>query len=84
MSDPVITRGRIRRSHFVECARSPHIAAGRGETTARKAAIARLRKFRADYREAMDRWVGGDREVLFPSGTYWMRVNHGAAVAPFD
>lgn len=64
--------------------RSPHIAAGRGETAARKAAIARLRKFRADYREAMDRWVGGDREVLFPSGTYWMRVHHGAAVAPFD
>lgn len=62
---------------------SPHIAAGHGEADARKAAVARLCTFRADYREAMARWVAGDRDVVFPAGTYWMRVHHGAKVAPF-
>lgn len=62
----------------------PHIAAGRGQTEARIAAIAELRQFRADHREAKARWTSGDRAVVFPAGTYWMRVHHAAAVAPFD
>ncbi len=62
---------------------APHIAAGRGQADARKAAIARLRAFRADYRDALARWVAGDRDVVFPAGSYWMRVHHGAKVAPF-
>jgi hypothetical protein len=61
----------------------PHVAAGRGQADARAAAIARLRAFRAGYREAMREWVVGARDVVFPAGTYWMRVHHGAAVAPF-
>ena len=62
----------------------PHIAAGRGQKDARLAAIARLLEFRQKHREAKARWVAGDRAVIFPAGTYWMRVHHGAAVAPFD
>ncbi len=61
----------------------PHIAAGRGQKEARIAAIAELRAFRAAHREAKRRWTGGDRDVVFPAGTYWMRVHHGAEVAPF-
>jgi REP element-mobilizing transposase RayT len=62
----------------------PHIAAGRGQKEARLAAIARLVEFRQKHREAKARWVAGDRSVVFPAGTYWMRVHHGAAVAPFE
>ena len=61
----------------------PHIAAGRGQKEARLAAIAELRAFRAAHREAKRRWVEGDRDVVFPAGTYWMRVHHGAEVAAF-
>jgi len=63
---------------------NPHIAAGRGEKAARIAAIERLREFRAAHREAKARWIAGDRDVVFPAGTYWMRVHHRARVAPFD
>jgi REP element-mobilizing transposase RayT len=62
----------------------PHIAAGRGQKEARLAAIARLLEFRQKHREAKARWVAGDRSVVFPAGTYWMRVHHGAAVAAFE
>ncbi len=30
-----------------------------------------------DYKDALGRWVEGVRDVLFPAGTYWMRVHHG-------
>lgn len=63
---------------------SPHIAAGRGQTAARLAAIAELKEFRAAHRAAKERWIAGNRDVVFPPGTYWMRVHHGARVASFD
>jgi REP element-mobilizing transposase RayT len=40
-----------------------------------------LRKFRADYRRALKAWREGVRSVLFPQGTWWMRVFHGADAA---
>ena len=58
--------------------------AGRGQTTARLAAIAELKELRAAHRAAKERWIAGDRDVVFPGGTYWMRVHHGARVASFD
>ncbi len=61
----------------------PHIAAGRGQKVARLAAIAELRAFRAAHREAKQRWIAGDRDVVFPAGAYWIRVHHAAHVAPF-
>lgn len=40
-----------------------------------------LKAFLAEYREALTSWQQGLREVIFPFGTYWMRVFHGAACA---
>ena len=64
-------------------ARIPHIKAGRGRTEERVAAIERIKTFRADHREAKRRWCAGERDVVFPAGTYWMRVHHGVAVDPW-
>lgn len=47
--------------------------------TARKTLLAARREFRRAYRGALDRWREGAREVLFPFGTWWMRVFHGVA-----
>jgi len=44
--------------------------------------IAALREFRKAYREAMKRWLEGERDVAFPYGTWWMVKVHGAAVQP--
>ena len=41
----------------------------------------RYRTFQADYRRAWDRWASGDRDVIFPFGTWVMRVRHGARCA---
>jgi REP element-mobilizing transposase RayT len=41
-------------------------------------ALARLEVFLADYREAWRSWTAGLRHVLFPAGTYALRVAHGA------
>jgi REP element-mobilizing transposase RayT len=48
-------------------------AAGRARTT--------LRAFLTGHAAAFERWRTGDRSVVFPSGTWLMRVLHGAAVA---
>jgi hypothetical protein len=44
-------------------------------------AIGRLKTFLAEYREAWRAFKVGAREVLFPEGTYWIRVHCGAACA---
>jgi len=44
----------------------------------RKTMIARLKEFLSDYREALEKWRDGKRRVMFPAGTYAMRVFHGA------
>ena len=61
----------------------PHVAAGPGQTEARIAAIEQLVEFRRKHREAKRRWCAGDRDVVFPRGTYWMVKHHGARVEPF-
>ena len=60
---------------------NPRVAAG--ERSVRIAAISRLRAFLHDYREALDRYLSylardieRAREVVFPAGTYLMRVRH--------
>jgi putative transposase len=52
---------------------SPRIAAKR--TRARIDAIRRMLEFQRDYRAARLRWRNGEREVLFPAGTYALRVH---------
>jgi len=44
--------------------------------------LRRLANFLAAYRDAWTAWVRGDGGVLFPPGTYLMRVLHGAPCAP--
>ena len=42
----------------------------------------RYRTYQTEYRAAWERWTTGDREVVFPFGTWVMRVRHGARCEP--
>ncbi|MFH2007045.1 MAG: transposase [bacterium] len=44
------------------------------DTGLRIAAIERLKAFQNDYREAFRKWKAGNRRVVFPYGTYQLRV----------
>ncbi len=48
----------------------------------RKLLLAELVAFRIAHRQAWERWRHGDREVLFPVGSYWMRVVYGVRCGP--
>ena len=41
-------------------------------------ALTGLVEFRRAYRAAWRRMRDGTRDVLFPAGTYWLRIAHGA------
>jgi REP element-mobilizing transposase RayT len=58
---------------------SPHLACR--NKWKRIEALQRLVEFRDAYRYALAAWRNGLRDVLFPPGTWQMRVLHGAAVA---
>ncbi len=60
---------------------NPQFAA-RGHRKAASAAVARLRAFNAQYDRALAAWTSGKRTLLFPPGTWWMRVHHGARCGP--
>jgi len=45
-------------------------------------AVRELRAFRAAYRTAFEAWRLGARDVVFPFGTWLMRVVHGAPCLP--
>lgn len=60
--------------------RSPRLAAR--DPAQRQALIARLRAFHRAYRAAFLRWRAGVRDVLFPLGTYAIRVLHGVECVP--
>jgi len=47
-----------------------------------RAKILEVRRFEAMYEEALARWTAGDHRVLFPPGTWWMRVHHGVRCHP--
>jgi REP element-mobilizing transposase RayT len=55
---------------------------GAKERLALRAALSVQRAFRRAYRAALSLWRGGAREVVFPFGTWWMRVHHSAMCAP--
>lgn len=44
-------------------------------------ALVRVRDFVLAYREALASWKAGWRDVVFPAGTWLMRVQHGAPCA---
>lgn len=52
------------------------------DSARRMLAVERLRRFLQDYAAALDDWRSGRRDVIFPAGTYLMRVLHSAACAP--
>jgi REP element-mobilizing transposase RayT len=60
--------------------RNPTFAVGRGQGAVWRRAAAAVKAFRAAYRAALDRWCAGVRSALFPAGTWWMRVFHGAGI----
>ena len=59
---------------------SPRIAAK--STPARMHAIRRMLEFVRSYRAAWNEWRSGNRNAVFPAGTYALRVYAGAACAP--
>ena len=40
--------------------------------------LKQLKSFFDNYKDAIESFCAGDRKVIFPYGTYWMRVHHGA------
>ena len=46
-------------------------------------ALRRLKDFQVAYREAYEAWRAGNRDVVFPAGTYALRVHAGVTCAPF-
>jgi REP element-mobilizing transposase RayT len=45
-------------------------------------AIQRHKEFLYEYREALKRWREGDRDVIFPLGTYSLRIHAGVKCEP--
>lgn len=50
----------------------------------RKKLLEAQREFRRAYYAALETWCAGVRSVVFPVGTWWMRVFHDVAVAAPD
>jgi len=61
---------------------SPRVAAA--DPAVRIAAIARIKQFLLDYRGAFLKWKRGIRDVLFPHGTYALRLHAAVPCAPPD
>ncbi len=59
--------------------RSPRVAAR--NKWKRIEALFRLAEFAGEYRDALARWKAGVRDVVFPYGTWHMRVHHGVCCA---
>jgi hypothetical protein len=57
----------------------PRFAAAAPEV--RDALLARWKAFQQAYRDAWERWRKGSRRVVFPEGTYQLRVEHGVVCA---
>ena len=69
------------RSNEVFGSLNPRFAAA-GHRGAVTEAVKRMRAFNAQYDRALAAWTAGKRTALFPSGTWWMRVHHGARCGP--
>ena len=84
-------RDRVLAAEFTRCATSPEAWVSRnprfaaaGDKRAMSTAVGRLRDFLASYRVALTSWRSGERDVEFPSGTWAMRLLHGAMTATPD
>jgi putative transposase len=65
----------------VEPRRRPSPRIGAKDPAVRVAALLRLKQFVAEYRGLYRRWRNGERDVVFPAGTYALRVYAGVACA---
>jgi hypothetical protein len=61
---------------------SPLVAAS--DPLVRIAAVTRIKQFLLDYRQALLKWRRGIRDVVFPYGTYALRIRSGVACAAPD
>lgn len=61
---------------------NPTFAVGRRQRKAFFAAAGLLRAFRTKYKQALDSWRAGIREVVFPNETWLMRMVHNVPVGP--
>jgi REP element-mobilizing transposase RayT len=61
--------------------RNPNPRVASRDKCARIEALAHLAKFGHAYREALARWRAGVRDVVFPHGTWLMRVRHAVCCA---
>ena len=59
----------------------PTFATGPGRVLERIAAAQELVVFLEDYRACWLRYQAGERDIVWPYGTYLMRVRHGMRVA---
>ncbi len=64
--------------------RNPTFASGRGQRRVFFRAVQELRAFRRAYREALQHWKKGVRDVWFPAGTWAMVHIHCARVMTFE
>jgi hypothetical protein len=79
-------RAGVLAASFIQTARTYEARFGVIPTFAAKAqsvreALGRVeRHFRGRYRKALEQWQAGARDVVFPRGSWWMVVVHGATV----
>ncbi|MEQ8454892.1 MAG: hypothetical protein RID81_32920 [Sandaracinaceae bacterium] len=75
----------VRISHEVRSTRveergriNPLFKVGRGQVALARAKLREIRGWYACYDDCRERWTSGDRNVVWPAGTWWMRVFHRA------
>ncbi len=69
------------RSYEVFGTLNPRFSAG-GDLEVARRKVGELRAFDEAYDRALAHWIAGQRRVIFPHGTWWMRVHHGARCHP--
>jgi REP element-mobilizing transposase RayT len=77
--DEVLAKSFLKRAQSYEPKRMTIPTVAAKDPHLRSAMLALQRAFRSAYHFAVEKWKRGSREVLFPHGTWWMRVHHRAA-----
>ena len=77
----VLKQSPYRRPRSAEPRRGVNPSVAASDKWHRIEVMQRLRAFRGAYREARKRYLQGDSSVVFPWGTYWMRVRLGVQCA---
>ncbi len=75
----VMARNPFARPAPIEVRRNPDPRVACRDRWKRVEALARIGEFVRDYRQALARWRAGFRDVVFPCGTWHMRVHHAVS-----